>query len=79
MTLFVVLAYPDEAVAARIFDDLHRAGALGPRGRLTPAVTVIADETSPPLVETQLKQRMRERGLSGESDLTVVRNDQREA
>ena len=70
MTL-IVLKYPDDATAARIFDDLHRAGALN-RSHFTPAVTVIAD-TSDPRIAEQLKQRMRQKGLSGESDLTVIR------
>lgn len=70
MTL-IVLEYPDDASAARIFDDLHRAGALN-RSHFTPAVTVIAD-TSDPRIAEQLRQRMRQKGLSGESSLTVVR------
>lgn len=70
MTL-IVLEYPDDATAARIFDDLHRAGALN-RSHFTPAVTVIAD-TSDPRIAAQLKQRMRQKGLSGESDLAVIR------
>lgn len=67
----IVLEYPDDATAARIFDDLHRAGALN-RSHFTPAVTVIAD-TSDPRIAAQLKQRMRRKGLSGESDMAVIR------
>ena len=70
MTL-IVLEYPDDASAARIFDDLHRAGALN-HGHFTPAVTVIAD-TSDPRIAAQLQQRMRQKGHSGVSNLSVVR------
>lgn len=67
----IVLQYPDDASAARIFDDLHRAGALN-RSHFTPDVTVIASTTAPGVAE-QLRKRMREKGLSGVSDLTVQR------
>lgn len=73
---FVVLEYPDHAPAARIFDDLFRAGALNP-GHASPTATVLAGTSDPSIAECVV-QRLLQRGLRNNPSIDVVFMDEDE-